>query len=457
MRLYNSLTRKKEEFKPEKGKIVRMYTCGPTVYDYAHIGNLRSFIFADLLRRALELEGYKVKMVMNITDVGHLVSDADTGEEKIEIAAQREGKTAWEIAKFYTKAFLHDLERLNIKKPWKLPRATAHIKEQISLVRELEKKGFTYTTSDGIYFNTSKLSDYGKLTNQKPEKKKAGARVKVDKEKRQPWDFALWKFSPKDKKREMEWKSPWGRGFPGWHAECSAMSRKYLGQPFDIHTGGVDHLPIHHPNEIAQSEAAYDTALANFWLHGEFLLVDDTRMGKSEGNLITLDEIEKRKFSSLAYRYFVLGAHYRSKLNFTWQALEGAQNALFNLYDLVRDWDKPRVGCAEFEARFREALEDDLNIPEALAVLWDLVNSDQPSHAKAKSLLYFDQVLGLDLKKYIGQPLKVPAEVQKLVDEREQARESKDFAKGDKIRKQIEEAGFVIEDTPTGPKLRKSR
>ena len=277
IKFYNTLTKQKQDFVPQKGKTVRMYTCGPTVYDYAHIGNLRSFIFADILRRTLEFGGYKVNAVMNITDVGHLVSDADSGEDKLEVAKKREGKNAWEIAEFYTNAFFKDTTRLNIKKPNKIPRATKHIKEQIALICELEKKGYTYQISDGIYFDTARFSNYGALAGQKLEEKEAGARVEINNEKKNPWDFALWKFSPKGKKRDMEWKSPWGVGFPGWHIECSAMSRKYLGQPFDIHTGGIDHIAVHHTNEIAQSEAAYGVLLAKFWMHGDFLTVDNGR------------------------------------------------------------------------------------------------------------------------------------------------------------------------------------
>lgn len=431
-----------------------MYSCGPTVYAYAHIGNLRCFIFADVLRRALEFSGYRVRHVMNITDVGHLVGDADAGEDKMEVARKRDKKTAWDVAKFYTAAFVVDMGKLNLKKHYATPFATAHIDDQIELIKILEKKGFTYQTSDGIYFDTAKLPDYGKLTGQRREEMTAGARVEINEEKRQPWDFALWKFSPKDQKREMEWESPWGKGFPGWHIECSVMSRKYLGQPFDIHTGGIDHIPTHHTNEIAQSEAAYGVPLANLWMHGEFLLVQEGRMGKSEGNLITLAEVEKRGFHSLAYRYFTLGAHYRSKLNFTWEAVGAAQNALLSLYDTVREWKKPRGKAREYEERFQTALADDLNMPEALAVMWELVKSDLPSAAKSKTLLRFDEVLGLGLDQYVAKPLKVPAAVKQLVGEREAARKAKNWALADELRKKIAVAGFVVEDTSDGPRAR---
>ncbi len=457
LRLYNTLTRQIEDFQPLKGKTVRMYSCGPTVYDYAHIGNLRSFIFADVLRRVLELNRYHVNMVMNVTDVGHLVNDADNGEEKLEVASRREGKSAWEIAKFYTDAFVRDLERLNVLKPSVMPRATDHIKEQIALVKKLQKKGFTYRTSDGIYFDTVKFPEYGKLSGQKLEEKEAGARVEVNTEKHKPWDFALWKFSPKEGKREMEWDSPWGKGFPGWHIECSAMSRKYLRQPFDIHTGGIDHVSVHHANEMAQSEAAYGTPLAKIWMHGEFLLVNDRRMGKSEGNLITIDEIVRRGISPMAYRYFTLGAHYRSKLNFTGEALDAAQNALTNLYDAVRTWPAPRGHAKEYEERFLIAVNNDLNTPEALAVMWDLVKSDETPRRKGAALLQFDRVLGLGLEKYIGVAIEIPPDVQALVKERDVARTEKNFARADELRRDIEARGFIIEDTPQGSTIKQQR
>ncbi len=453
IKFYNTLTKQKQDFVPQKGKTVRMYTCGPTVYDYAHIGNLRSFIFADILRRTLEFGGYKVNAVMNITDVGHLVSDADSGEDKLEVAKKREGKNAWEIAEFYTNAFFKDTTRLNIKKPNKIPRATKHIKEQIALICELEKKGYTYQISDGIYFDTARFSNYGALAGQKLEEKEAGARVEINNEKKNPWDFALWKFSPKGKKRDMEWKSPWGVGFPGWHIECSAMSRKYLGQPFDIHTGGIDHIAVHHTNEIAQSEAAYGVLLAKFWMHGDFLTVDNGRMGKSKGNLITIDQLAEKGFSPLAYRYFVLGAHYRSKLNFTWESIGAAQNALNNLYNTVRTWKKSGGVDKNYKQRFEKALNDDLNIALALAVVWDLVKSD--ARGKAATLLEFDKVLGLDLKKYIGKKIKIPEKIKKLAAEREKARKEKDFKKADALRKEIEKNGFLVEDMASGPSIRK--
>ncbi len=458
IRLYNSLTKKLEEFTPAK-KTVGLYTCGPTVYHYAHIGNLRTYVFEDVLRRALSYFGYPVKQVMNVTDVGHLTSDADTGEDKLASAAARERKSAWAVAEFYTAAFEKDLQALNIRPPDKMPRATAHIKEQIALVRELEKKGFTYKTADGIYFDTGKFPGYGKLSGQKLEEKEAGKRVAVG-DKRHPTDFALWKFSypngtarPKgwqNSAREMEWPSPWGLGFPGWHLECSAMSRKYLGQPFDIHTGGIDHLPVHHENEITQSEAAYGKPLARFWMHGEFLNLREEKMSKSRGNILTLDELARRGFEPLAFRYFTFSAHYRKPLSFSLEALTAAQNALKNLRAAVRGWDKPKVGCAEFEQRFAEAIADDLDMPRALAVVWDLVRSDYPTAAKARSLFKFDKVLGLGLDAFVAKPLRVPVAVKKLLTARAAARTAKNWSESDRLREKISQLGFSVEDAKEG-------
>ena len=455
--IYNTLARKKEPFHPLIKGHVSLYTCGPTVYNFAHIGNLRTYVFEDILKRVLQYNELKVKHVMNITDVGHLTSDADEGEDKMEKGAAREGKTAWNIAKFYTAAFKKDLKLLNILPADKMPRATDHIKEQIALIKILEKKSFAYRTSDGIYFDTGKLTDYGKLAAQNFEDKKAGARVEVNKEKHAPWDFALWKFSPKSAKRQMEWKSPWGVGFPGWHIECSAMSRAYLGQPFDIHCGGIDHIAIHHTNEIAQSEVAYDTPLARVWMHGEFVVIgEQEKMAKSAGNFLTLNALVKKSFSPLAYRYLLLGTHYRSPLAFSFEALQGAQNALDAIYDDVRGFEKPRIGCAEFEEKFKTAVNDDLNIPKALSVMWNLMKSAYPSHAKAQSLLKFDTVLGLGLARVLGHPLRIPARVHALAQAREKARAARDWAGSDSLRIQIKKMGYHIEDAPKGYKIKKT-
>ncbi|MBI2444012.1 MAG: cysteine--tRNA ligase [Candidatus Magasanikbacteria bacterium] len=451
---YNTLTRQLEEFKPIKKGRAGLYTCGPTVYNYAHLGNLRTYIFEDVLKRVLVYNGYRVKNVMNITDVGHLTSDADEGEDKMEKGARREGKTAWEIADFYTAEFLKDLAELNIGRPDLLPRATEHIKEQITLVKKLEKNGFTYRTVDGIYFDTSKLPGYGRLANLAKQKLRAGVRVDIG-DKRHPTDFALWKFSPPLEKRQMEWPSPWGTGFPGWHLECSAMSTKYLGQPFDLHCGGIDHVPVHHTNEIAQSEAAAGKPLANYWLHGEFLVLPGGKMAKSADNFITLRTLTERGLLPLAYRYFVLQTHYRKPLTFDWRALRAAQNGLQHLYQIIREWtEEPAIGCAEFEARFLTAVNNDLNLPEALAITWELIKSGYPASAKKSTLFKFDEVLGLGLREVKAEaepPL--PAAVQTLVKERDAARAAKDWGKSDALRQRLERLDYEVRDTKEGTKV----
>ena len=480
LKVYNTLHKKIEDFLPIKKGRIGLYACGPTVYNFAHIGNFRAYIFEDILRRVLAYNGYKVKHIVNITDVGHLRSDADAGEDKILEQAKKEGKSAWDIAKFYEAAFKKDWVRLNLLPPSKWARATDHIKDQIKLIKVLEEKGYTYKIPDGIYFDTAKFSGYGKLSGQKLEDKEAGARVAENSEKRHPWDFALWKFSPKDIRREMEWPSPWGKGFPGWHIECSAMSTKYLGQPFDVHAGGIDHIPVHHENEIAQSEAAYGKPLANYWAHGEFLAVDDKKMSKSLGNLYLIDDIVKRGINPLAFRYLCLGAHYRSKLNFTREGLEGANNALKSLYKIARGLGKQKIGlarslasrptfgrshtgeaadgataegCAELEQNFLDRINDDLDTPGALAIMWEMLKSDNPTSAKAESLLKFDEVLGLDIKSYLGKKIKIPVAVAKLVKAREAARAEKNWKLSDELRDKIFELGFLAEDTAEGTKV----
>lgn len=461
--LYNSLSKQMEPFRPLKGRTVRMYTCGPTVYDYAHIGNLRSYIFADVLKRVLLANRYRVRHVMNITDVGHLTDDADAGEDKVEVAAGRQEKTASEIAVYYTQEFLRDLQQLNVLPADKMPRATEYIAEQIALVRVLEQEGYTYRTSDGVYFDASKFAPYGRaFGGQALTEKAAGARVEVRSTKRSPHDFALWKFTPPGVKRQMEWESPWGVGFPGWHLECSAMSRALLGQPFDIHTGGVDHIPVHHTNEIAQSEAAYGQPLAAFWLHGAFLTVDGGRMGKSEGNLITIAQLMERGFDPLAYRLFVLGAHYRSPLNFTWEALGAAAQALEHLRERCSELPKPPVRIhatikpivQERTERFLSACNDDLDTPKALALLWDVVKGSRDPRAQSAIIAYADQVFGLGICDVLGVPVAIPREVHDLVAAREAARTTKQWARADVLRAQIQAMGFLVEDTQNGPKIR---
>ncbi len=466
----NTLTRKKEAFEPlEKGK-VKIYSCGPTVYATPHIGNFRAFIFADILRRSLELLGLEVNHVMNITDVGHLTSDSDAGEDKLEKGAKREGISPLEIARKYEDEFLRDLEKLNILKPTQLPRATEHIPEQIELIKKLEEKGFTYSTSDGIYFDTSKFENYGKLSGQKMEDKEAGARVEVKSEKKNPADFALWKFCVGENANHiLRWPNPngEGEGFPGWHLECSAMSLRYLAPEIfknkqlqtsnyklptfiDIHTGGVDHIPMHHENEIAQSEAASGKKFVNYWMHNEFLTVDGGKMSKSLGNLFTLEDLEEKGFDPLAFRYLCLNSHYRSKLNFTWEALKNAQNSLANLREIYQSLPSPKIGCAEEEKKFSEALADDLNSPQALAIVWEVArDSKLPPEARKQTLKKFDQVLGLDLEKQEAE-VELTVEQEKLLEERKKAREEKDFAKSDEIRDEFAKAGLEIEDSSEG-------
>jgi cysteinyl-tRNA synthetase len=441
------------DFEPLDPAEVRVYACGPTVYNYAHIGNLRTYLFEDVLRRALEFNGYTVRHVMNITDVGHLVSDADTGEDKMEVGSRRAGKSAWEIAEEYTQAFKHDLSQLNVLKPAIWCKATDHISEQIEMIKLIEAKGFTYCTSDGIYFDTSHLSDYGYLARLDVRGLQAGARVQRG-EKRNITDFALWKFSPPNQKRQMEWDSPWGVGFPGWHIECSAMSAKYLGNFFDIHCGGEDHIPVHHTNEIAQTEACHGRRLANFWLHGHFLLVENTKMAKSAGEFLRMQSLIDRGYDPLAYRYFCMGAHYRAKLSLTWEALDAAHSALQRLRKAAYEWGAPEKADVDYLAAFKEHVNNDLNMPRALALVWDLVKSDLPAPIKKATLLQFDRVLGLRLAEWQPAEKIIPEEIIALVDQRQTARSEKRWKDADRLRDQVRQAGYDIEDTPNGPRVR---
>lgn len=433
-----------------------IYTCGPTVYGYAHLGNFRAYLFADSLRRMLEYLGLATKHVMNITDVGHLTGDVDEGEDKVELAARAEGKTAWEIASFYTDAFLEDSARLNITKPHVIAKATAHIPEQIALVKTLEEKGYAYRADDGVYFDTSKFASYGPLTGQSLEELQAGARVEENPSKRHPFDFALWKFSKPGEQRQMEWESPWGVGYPGWHIECSAMSTKYLGQPFDIHTGGIDHVFPHHTNEIAQSEAATGEPLAKLWLHNEFMTVDGQKMSKSLGNTYTLQDLVDRGHDPLAFRYFALGTHYRKPLNFTWEAIKQADQGLANLRAAVRELEPGDGGAVseELEAEFRRRIVDDIGAPQALALLWETLRSDRSDAEKAAAVRQWDQFFGLGLAEELGKTIEVPAEVEHLVSEREAARSAQDFARSDALRREITNLGYTVDDTPQGPRIR---
>lgn len=449
MRIFNTLTHSLEPFTPLQPGKVGLYTCGPTVYNYAHIGNLRTYIFEDILRRVLQYNGYAVNHVMNITDVGHLTDDADSGDDKMEKGAAREQKSVWEIAQFYTDAFRQDAKDLNLLEPKVVCKATDHIQEQIDLVLQLQERGFTYQTSDGIYFDTSKLSDYGKLARLDIAGLSAGNRVEMG-EKKHPTDFALWKFSPTNSKRQMEWNSPWGVGFPGWHIECSAMSLKYLGDHFDIHCGGIDHIPVHHTNEIAQNEAALGHSTVNYWLHGEFLLTNDERMAKSEGNFLTVPLLKENGYDPLAYRYFCFSAHYRSKLNFTFEALDGAQNALQNLRRQIQTWGKPTEVDTVTMEQFTQAVNDDLDMPKALAVLWTMVRSDMDSGKKMATVLEMDIILGLHLNQPVAE---IPPEVMELVTARETVRQAKQWAESDRLRDEIARQGYQVEDTKDGPRV----
>jgi cysteinyl-tRNA synthetase len=462
IKLYNTLNRKKETLKPIKKGKVGLYTCGPTVYWFAHIGNLRTFLFEDVLKRVLEYNGYKVRHIMNITDVGHLTSDADVGEDKMEKGAKREKKTVWQVAEFYTKAFKKDLKRLNILPPDHWIKATQTIKDQIVLIKTLEEKGFTYKTSDGIYFDTSKLKTYGRLTGRKKKKIKAGARIKMVEGKKNPTDFALWKFSLKGQKRQMEWSSPWGIGFPGWHTECVVMSIKKLGIPFDVHCGGIDHVSIHHPNEIAQAEVAYGKIFANHWLHGEFLTLKEGKMAKSEGNIITLEDLIKKGFNPLAYRYLSFNAHYRSKLSFSWENLKASQNALDKFYERIleiksdtRKLSKENYSSIKnYKNKFLEFINDDLNMPEALSLLWKVVKDKKLSNKEKYGLLVdFDKIFGFNLLK--TKKAEIPKEVKELAEKRERFRKKADFKSADKTRGEILKLGYQVEDTKQGPKITK--
>ncbi len=473
IRLYNTLSHQVEVFKPIKKSSVGLYTCGPTVYNFAHLGNLRTYIFEDILERTLIWDGYNVKRVMNITDVGHLTGDGDAGEDKIEKEARAEKKSVKDIVKLYTGVFLKDLKKLNIKVPKTLAPASKFVPDQIKLIQLLVKKGFAYDTPTAVYFDVSKFPGYGKLSGQSLGQKLAGARGEVvkDAEKRNPADFALWfKLVGKFENHILRWPSPWGVGFPGWHIECSAISRHFLGQPFDIHTGGVDHIGTHHANEIAQSQAAYGVPLANYWMHGEFLLLDSTKMAKSSGAFYTVKELEEKNSSPLAFRYLILMAHYRSPLNFSWSGIEQAKNGLANLIGHVLYLDflskssknnvrqSPRL--LNYETRFAEAINNDLNVPQALAVAHELLKDktlivDEPKNVLA--LIHsLDTVFGLRLKEYaktyaMANLLKQDKNVQKLIDEREEYRRLQQFIQADRLRKKLDSLGYLLEDTPGGP------
>ena len=457
--LTNTMSRKKEVFKPLREGEVGIYTCGLTVYNFAHIGNLRAYVFADTLKRMFLFNGYKVNHVMNITDVGHLTGDEDEGEDKMEAGARREGKTVWEIVDFYTKAFFNDLKRLRIIFPTVTCRATRHVDDMIDMIRKIESNGYTYVAGGNVYFDTSKLPDYGKLARLKLDEDKTRSRVESDSYKRNPFDFVLWFTRYKYDSHAMQWDSPWGRGFPGWHIECSAMSSKYLGERFDIHTGGIDHIPIHHTNEIAQSEAAFGHEWVNYWLHSEFLVIGEgEKMSKSLGNFITLQTLIDKGYDPAEYRYYLLGAHYKKQLAFTLEALDGAKSAMKRLTTKIGELKGSEAPVSKLNSvllnEFHEAINDDLNTPRALAVLWKVVDSEDLRPGEKLSLINeFDRVLGLGLSEIETEV--IPEEVEELANQRDQARRGKDWKKADELRKLISEKGYEVLDERDGYKIRK--
>lgn len=455
--LYNTLTRNKDKFIPLNEKEVRMYSCGPTVYKDATIGNMRTNIFQDILRRVLRYNGYKIKHAMNITDVGHLVSDGDEGEDKMLKSAREEHKTPLEIAEYYTKLFFEDLAMLKIETPEIVCKATDHIKEMLEFVKELVEKDFAYETSTAIYFDISKLDKYPVLSNLNLEEQKAGARVEIDPEKRNPYDFALWIKAPEN--HLMKWDSPWGPSYPGWHIECSAMGRKYLGEQFDIHTGGIDLIPTHHENEIAQSKGVCGKVPANYWVHGEYLLIDGGKMSKSLGNVYLMKDFITRGYNPIVYKLFSYSCHYRNKLNFTWDGIEAASKSLerlkngYQIHLQGKDEVEDNI-VEEYEDRFHKAINDDLNMPLAMGTVWEVVRNEKKSPKLAELLLKFDTVLGLEIDKKEEQE-EIPQEILDLVEQRKQARQNKDWAKSDELRDLIQSKGYEIKDSKEGTEVKR--
>ena len=453
IKIFNTLTRKKEDFKPLNEKEIRMYSCGPTVYYFAHIGNLRAYLFMDNLRRVLKYNGYNLKHVMNITDVGHLVSDADEGEDKMMKAARRENKNPYEIAEFYTNAFLADIDKLNIDRPEIIAKATEHIDIMEEYVKKIIENGFSYQTEDTVYFDTSKLDKYGVLSNRNVEDQKAGARVEFDTSKKNISDFAIWIKAPEN--HIMKWDTFFGKAYPGWHLECSAMGYKYLGEQFDIHTGGVDHIPIHHENEIAQSKGFSGKIPANYWMHVEFLQINGGKMSKSLNNLYTIKDLEEKGYEPLVYRMFNFTSNYRAQINFTFEAMDAAKVALNRLREgyLKHAEGTDEVDDSiikEYEERFLEAINDDLNMTVAMSVVWDVIKNPIKSKELQKLLLKFDEVLGLDLKNYQKQENILPEEIENLVQERNEARKNKNWAESDRIRDLLIEKGYIVKDSKEG-------
>jgi cysteinyl-tRNA synthetase len=450
--LYNTAVRKKEEFKPIKEGEVGIYSCGPTVYSSPHIGNMYAYICWDVLVRTLKYLGYNVNWVMNITDVGHLVNDSDDGEDKMEKGAKKEGLTAKELAIKYELEFLENLKLLNINEPDKMPRATENIPEQIDLIKKIEANGFTYKTGTGIYFDTAKFKDYGKFANLNLDKIREGARVEVNEEKKNPTDFALWKFSPTNEKRQMEWNSPWGIGFPGWHIECTAMSTKYLGETFDIHTGGEDHINIHHTNEIAQGYGAFGKMTANYWMHNAFITFKGEKISKSSGGLFTVNDLINMGYDPMAFRYMVLGSHYRKGMEFSIESLRAAQVALDKLRSYkVESLSSYKVN-EEFRKEFEKLISNDLAMPEVLSLVWKVAKSDLSEGDKWATLLNFDQVLGLNLG-VDSREEEIPQEILDLVEKRKKVREEKNWLESDRLREVIKEAGYLVEDSQNSCKI----
>ena len=463
LKIYNTLTREKEEFIPINKTEVRMYSCGPTVYNFAHVGNLRAYLFMDTLRRVLKYNGYKLKHVMNITDVGHLVSDADSGEDKMMKAAKRENKNPFEIADFYTEKFLKDMDELNIDKPEIIARATKHIAEMEEYVKKIIENGFAYETEKTIYFDTSKLDKYGILCNQNIEEQQAGARVEFDETKKNPSDFALWIKAPEE--HLMKWDSFFGKSYPGWHLECSAMSNKYLGEQFDIHTGGIDHIPIHHENEIAQGKGFCGKIPAKYWMHVEFLQVDGGKMSKSLNNTYTLDYLKETGYEPSVYRMFNFSSHYRKKINFTFEAMEAAKTALNRLREgylkhLEGEKDILDSEIQDYETKFLDAINDDLNIPTAMSIVWEVIKNSKKSKKFAKLIEKFDEVLGLEISSISNSSEEktiIPQEIIELLEKRNFFRKEKRWQEADRLRNEIFEKGYTIKDTPDGGKLEKIR
>ena len=465
VRLYNTMSRSVEDFVPIKDGEAGLYCCGPTVYNYAHIGNLRTYIFEDLLHRTLEMAGYKVRHVMNITDVGHLTGDGDDGEDKMSKSARESGRSVWDIAKFYTDAFFRDEADLNIIRPDVVCRATDHIQSMIGIIRRLEEGGHTYISGGNVYFSIDTIDDYGKLARLNLDELKEGARIEVDSNKHNPKDFVLWFTNSKFKDQVMVWPSPWGVGYPGWHIECSAMSSEYLGEHFDIHCGGIDAIPVHHTNEIAQSEAAFGhKPWVNYWCHGEFLLNDRGKMSKSDGGFLTLSVLKDRGYDPLDYRYFCLTGHYRSQLKFSFESLDQARSARETLVRRVAQFKASGEAAQQLSEKaqgyleaFRQSMANDLKAPQALAVLWQAVRDQEiPDAEKLSLVLSMDSILGLSLDRIApagAGDAEIPAEALQLLEERKSAKAARDWARADAIRDQLAAMGFKVLDTGAGAKL----